>query len=59
MVTGLPQIITPTETCESCVLRKQSHSPFPQGTSRRAKHVLELVHSYLYGLIKPYSNGGK
>jgi len=59
MVTGLPQIAAPTETCESCVLIKQSHSPFPQGTSRRAKHVLELVHLDLCGPIKPNSNGGK
>jgi len=59
MVTGLPQIAALTETCESCVLSKQSCSPFPQGTSRRAEHVLELVHSDLCGPIKPNSNGGK
>jgi len=59
MVTGLPQIATPTETCESCVLSKQSSSSFPQGTSRRAEYVLELVHPDLCGPIKPNSNGGK
>nr|CAN76821.1 hypothetical protein VITISV_017285 [Vitis vinifera] len=59
MVTGLPQISIPSQVCEECVVGKQHRSQFPQGKSRRAKNVLELVHSDICGLINPTSNGGK
>lgn len=59
MVNGLPQIAAPSGTCGSCVVSKQPRNPFPQGKSRRAKALLELVHSDLCGPINPNSNGGK
>ncbi|RVW73046.1 Retrovirus-related Pol polyprotein from transposon RE1 [Vitis vinifera] len=43
--------------CEECVVGKQHRSQFPQGKSRRAKNVLELVHSDIYDPINPTSNG--
>lgn len=59
MVAGLPQITTPSEVCEECVVSKQHRDSFPKGKSWRAKNVLELVHSDLCGPINPSSNGGK
>ena len=59
MVTGLPQISIPSQVCEECVVGKQHRSQFPQGKSRRAKNVLELVHSDICSPINPTSNGGK
>ncbi|TXG73414.1 hypothetical protein EZV62_001993 [Acer yangbiense] len=59
MVTGLPQIIAPSEVCEECVVSKQHRNQFPQGKSWRAKKQLELVHSDLCRSINPSSNGGK
>jgi len=44
---------------KNALLAKQHHSQFSQGKSWRAKHVLELVHSNIYGPINPSSNGGK
>jgi len=59
MVTGLPQIIAPSQVCEECVVGKQHCSQFPKGKSWSAKEVLELVHSDICGPISPISNGGK
>ncbi|KAH9735189.1 hypothetical protein KPL71_017659 [Citrus sinensis] len=59
MVVGLPQFEQPSQLCEECIVSKQHRDNFPKGKSRRAKKVLELVHSDLCGLIKPTSNGGK
>ena len=59
MVTGLPQITTPSEVYEECVVRKQHRNQFPQGKSWRVKAALELVHSDICGPITPCSNGGK
>ncbi|TXG69126.1 hypothetical protein EZV62_004061 [Acer yangbiense] len=56
MVTGLPQIATPTQVCEECVVSKQHRNQFPQGKSWRAKKLLELVHSDICGPINPSSN---
>ena len=59
MVTGLPQIITPSEVYEECVVSKQHRNQFPQGKSWRATAALELVHSDICRPITPCSNGGK
>ena len=59
MVTGLPQIIAPSQICEECVVGKQHCSQFPKNKSWRAKDVLELVHLDICGPINPSSNGGK
>ena len=58
-MTGLPQIIAPSQVCEECVVGKQNCSQFPKNKSWREKDVLELVHSHIYGHINPSSNGGK
>lgn len=41
------------------VVSKQHLSQFPQGKSRRAKDVLELIHSDICGPINPISNRDK
>ena len=59
MVTGLPEIVVPSQVCEECVVGKQHRSQLPKSKSWRAKVVLGLVHSDICGPITPISNGGK
>ena len=59
MVTGLPEIVVPSQVCEECVVGKQHRSQFPKSKSWRAKEVSGLVHSDICGPITPISNGGK
>ena len=59
LVVGLPDITIEKETCASCLLGKQTRKPFPQSTSYRATHLLELVHGDLCGPITPQTPGGK
>ena len=54
MVIGLP-----SKTCEECVIGKHQRDTFPRGKVKRAKAVLELIHSNLCGPINPTSNGNK
>ncbi|KMT17950.1 hypothetical protein BVRB_2g034700 [Beta vulgaris subsp. vulgaris] len=53
VVTGIPRIVVDKETCESCLRGKQTRQSFPQFTSYRASHALELVHGDLCGPITP------
>ena len=39
MVTGLPEIVVPSQVCEECVVGKQHRSQFPKSKSWRAKEV--------------------
>ncbi|CAM8910357.1 unnamed protein product [Rhodiola kirilowii] len=59
MVRGLPDIRTPTQCCEECILSKQHRDTFLKGKSWRAKNPLELVFSDICGTITPTFNGGK
>jgi hypothetical protein len=43
--------------CERCVIGKHPRSSFPKVTEYRAKNPLELVHTDIYGSIKPSSIG--
>lgn len=47
MVRGLPEISSPKEICEPCVIGKKCKESFPSGQSWRASKPLELVHSDL------------
>lgn len=58
LVIGLPSMTVEKETCASCLLGKQTKHPFPQATSFRAEHVLELVHGDLCGPIQPATAAG-
>ncbi|KAG7553438.1 GAG-pre-integrase domain [Arabidopsis thaliana x Arabidopsis arenosa] len=53
LVIGLPSITVEKETCSSCLLGKQVRKSFPQATSYRASHILELIHGDLCGPITP------
>lgn len=59
LVTGIPQIVVDKETCVSCLRGKQTRQPFPQSTSYRASHPLELVHGDLCCPITPSTPGCK
>ena len=58
MVTGMPKIIIERETCVSCLMGKQTRNSFPQATTYRATHILELIHVDLCGPISPSTAGG-
>ena len=55
MVEDMPEIIFNVQTCESCELGKQHRQSFPQNMAKRATHKLELVHSYICGLMRTAS----
>ena len=52
-VTGIPALQVEKETCMSCLLGKQTMKSFPQTTTYRATHPLELIHGDLCGPITP------
>ena len=53
LVIGMTRAPTGKETCESCLLGKQTRQTFPQATSYRALSILELIHGDLCGPISP------
>lgn len=59
MVRGLPHFDAQTFTCSDCLIGKQSRNPIPKKSSWRAKEVLEIIHSDIYGPINPISSSGK
>ena len=59
MVPGLPAIKGVNKLCDGCLIGKQRHTPFSSQTSYRADEPLELVHSDIYGPIKPTTPDGK
>lgn len=54
---GLNEIVVSNETCEVCVAGKQNKLPF-QISGKRAKNLLDLVHSDLCGPMSVESIGG-
>jgi len=44
--------------CEGCIKGKHQITSFPQGRSRRASQLLEIVHTDVCGLVKITSHGG-
>ena len=49
LVLGIPKIAVEKETCESCLLGKQTRQAFPQVTTYQAEENLELIHKDLCG----------
>ena len=45
------------ETCESCLSRKMTKSPFT-GKGERAIALLEVIHSDVYGPMNTHARGG-
>ncbi|KAL0286083.1 UNVERIFIED_CONTAM: Retrovirus-related Pol polyprotein from transposon TNT 1-94 [Sesamum angustifolium] len=56
MMTDLPQIQAVEGACEACVQGKQHKKPFPSRTPWRAKAVLELIHTDVYGPMRTPSH---
>lgn len=59
LVRGLPELQSPGELCEGCLIGKQKRTPFPEVARERAMRPLELVHGDLCGPITPATPGGK
>lgn len=53
LVNGVSCTEMQKEVCSSCLLGKQTRQKFPQVTSYRATHILELIHGDLCGPITP------
>ena len=56
MVEGMSNSSLDFDFCENCVYGKQNHVSFPSG-GKRAKQILELMHSDVFGLVKVPSLG--
>ena len=59
MVKGMPQIVAPNTTCETCMKGKQHWTPFLKMGKWRAMEKLGLVHADLCGPISPTSSDHK
>lgn len=46
------------ELCKGCILGKQNRRPFPTNGTKRAKDILELIHTDVCGPMKQTSLGG-
>lgn len=49
MVRSLPTLNSQNFTCSDCLVCKQPRKPIPKRSTWRAKEVLDLVHSDIYG----------
>ncbi|KAK9165893.1 hypothetical protein Scep_001084 [Stephania cephalantha] len=58
LVKGLPVIQHPEQFCEGCISGEQHRRTFASNTPRRAKSLLQLVHSDVYGPMQTASLGG-
>jgi transposase InsO family protein len=56
MVFGLPTIEKKHGVCEGCLLGKHHRQPFPKEGAKRAKEVLELVHTDVCGPMNTLSH---
>ena len=53
LVIVLPKVTIDKETCTSCLFGKQTRRLFPQSTTYRAEHILELIYGDVCGSISP------
>ena len=58
-VEGLPQIVDPSITCETCIKGKQYRTQIPKCSQWRETEKLRLVHADLCGPITPSSSSKK
>ncbi|GAU13535.1 hypothetical protein TSUD_346390 [Trifolium subterraneum] len=54
----LPSVITPVDTCTTCLLGKHPRSSFKSNFPMRSSEVLNVVHSDICGPIDVLSTGG-
>nr|KYP32802.1 Retrovirus-related Pol polyprotein from transposon TNT 1-94 [Cajanus cajan] len=55
MMIDLPCLKQNSEACERCLLGKQHRLPFSTGKAWRAKDLLELIHTDIYGPMRTSS----
>jgi transposase InsO family protein len=58
LVSGLPEIKTPKDLCEHCLIGKQPRKSFVSDIPMRAKQVLDVVHTDVCGPFETLSLGG-
>lgn len=58
LVEGVPLIRVPDQVYQSCLTRKQAHTPFPKASTFRASAPLKLVYIDICGQISPSTLGG-
>jgi len=56
MVEGMNNSFLDFDFCENCLYGKQNRVSFPSG-GKRTKHILEIVHSDVFGPVKVPSQG--
>ena len=56
MVRGMPYV---EQLCDTCVVTKLKHRPFPRQASYRTTEQLELVHGDLCGPVSLATHGGR
>ena len=59
MVSGLPELKSPSKLCDDCMVGKQHRASFPKKSNWRATQILQLIHADICGPLKPNSNSGK
>jgi transposase InsO family protein len=59
IVRGMPRLKNAKQLCETCVVTKHRHAPFPSQAKYRAEKPLELVHGDICGPITPVTPGGR
>jgi transposase InsO family protein len=59
MVHGMPCVDHVEQLCDTCVVTKLKHRPFPRQASYRAIEQIELVHGDLCGLVSPATPGDR
>ena len=59
MVSGLPELKSPSKLCDDCMVGKQHRASFPKKRNWRATQILQLIHADICGPLKPNSNSGK
>jgi len=57
MVKGIPYIDHLDEVCESCILNKNHKTSFAKEVNWKVNKPLELMHTNVYGPIKPMLTG--
>jgi hypothetical protein len=59
MVNGLPSFQSPSRLCKESLIGKQQRDSFLKKSTWRDSQILQLIHTDIYGLIKPISNSQK
>ena len=56
---GMPVIKHDGHLCDTCIVTKQRHAPFPAQAQYHVQEPLELMHGNQYGPVTPATPGGR